>query len=111
MKDRQYRANWTPAYKRLIWKRKRAKTASRTKEQRQAINKQPLAAYHKRKAKVTEEQKAKERAQRNAYLQKKNAAMDDQQRERNRLEFRLRYQRDKDKIGTRRQARQLALKK
>jgi len=77
VKDRQYRVNWIPAYKALIWKRKHAKTASRTKEQRQAINKQQLAAYHKRRAKVTEEQKAKERAQRNAYLQKKNAAMDE----------------------------------
>jgi hypothetical protein len=37
--------------------------------------------------------------------------MDNQQRERNRLKFRLHYQRDKDKLRTQRQARQLAVKK
>jgi hypothetical protein len=82
-KERQYRATWTPGFKALIRKRKREKRASLTKEQRQAINKKTVAARHKRRAKATEEQKAKEAAQRNAYLRKKNAAMDDQQHEHN----------------------------
>lgn len=56
---------------------------------------------------MTEEQKAEKRRQRNAYLRNKKANMDDKQRERNRVKFRLRYQRDKDKIRVSRQAKSL----
>ena len=104
-KDRQYRAKWTPEFKALVNEWKRKKRASLTKEQRQAINKQKNEARRKRMVKMTEEQKVEKRRQNNAYLRNKKALMDDKQRERNRIKFRLRYQRNKDNIKAWRRAR------
>ena len=56
---------------------------------------------------MTEEQKVEKRRQNNAYLRNKKALMDDKQRERNRIKFRLRHKRNKDKIRAWRRARSL----
>lgn len=58
---------------------------------------------------MTEDQKVEQRRRRNAYLRKKQAGMNDQQRERNRIKFRLRYQLDKEKIRARRQGEVVVL--